>query len=199
MSNCSGLCMNLIRPWSLHTTSTSASSKMVSRLTFVHSDQRKIQSILRSSSRVLMRSTAKSKRPASKNSATQIMGIQERCGHVRSDDRSELPIKIGSPLLYNHFKGSASDARRVPRRIQIAPSRPHRSENVLRSQYKSASVAQGCADFSSDLTDRNYSFTPDPQRPSPSLRPGLSFRYTQGYKLRTPKLSDCPIKFCSSP
>jgi hypothetical protein len=40
-------------------------------------------------------------------------------------------------------------------------------------------VAQGCADFSSDSTDRNHSFTPDPRWASPSLRPGLSFRYTQ--------------------
>jgi AraC-like DNA-binding protein len=45
---------------------------------------------------------------------------------------------------------------------------------------KNASVvAQGCADFSSDSTDRNHSFTPDPRWASPSLRPGLSFRYTQ--------------------
>src|ERR1019366_581322 len=39
--------------------------------------------------------------------------------------------------------------------------------------------AQGCADFSSDSSDRNHSFTPDPRRASPSLRPCLSFRYTQ--------------------
>src|SRR6267378_419340 len=38
---------------------------------------------------------------------------------------------------------------------------------------------KGCADFSSDPTDRNHSFTPDTRRTSPSLRPGLSFRYTQ--------------------
>jgi hypothetical protein len=31
----------------------------------------------------------------------------------------------------------------------------------------------------SDSSDRNHSFTPDPRRASPSLRPGLSFRYTQ--------------------
>jgi hypothetical protein len=29
-----------------------------------------------------------------------------------------------------------------------------------------------------DSTDRNHSFTPDPRRAPPSLRPGLSFRYT---------------------
>src|SRR5258707_7845794 len=31
----------------------------------------------------------------------------------------------------------------------------------------------------SDPTDWNHSFTPDTRRTSPSLRPGLSFRYTQ--------------------
>jgi hypothetical protein len=43
-------------------------------------------------------------------------------------------------------------------------------------------VAQGCADFSFDSTDRNYSFTPDPRRASPSLCPGFGFRYTQVLK-----------------
>jgi transposase InsO family protein len=51
-------------------------------------------------------------------------------------------------------------------------------------------VAQGCADFSSDSTDRNHSFTPDPRRPSPSLRPGLSFRYTQRERNRLDWLVD---------
>src|SRR6202022_2375721 len=64
-------------------------------------------------------------------------------------------------------------------------------------------VAQGCADFSSDSTDRNHSFTPAPRWASPSLRPGLNFRYTQvphqprfsdrkvfpGVKRRKPSLS----------
>jgi hypothetical protein len=40
-------------------------------------------------------------------------------------------------------------------------------------------ISYGCADFSSDSTDRNHSFTPDPRWASPSLRPGLSFRDTQ--------------------
>jgi transposase InsO family protein len=43
-------------------------------------------------------------------------------------------------------------------------------------------VAQGCADFSSNSKDRNHSFTSDPRRSSPSIRPGLSFRYTQGLR-----------------
>ncbi len=50
---------------------------------------------------------------------------------------------------------------------------------------------QGCADFSSDSTDRNHSFTPDPRRASPSLRPGLSFRYTQENLRQGHRCSHC--------
>src|SRR6476469_6207794 len=49
---------------------------------------------------------------------------------------------------------------------------------LLQLRQNASVVAQGCADFSSYSTDRNHSFTPDPRRASPSLRPGLSFRYT---------------------
>jgi hypothetical protein len=49
---------------------------------------------------------------------------------------------------------------------------------LLQLRQNASVVAQGCADVSSDSTDRNHSFTPDPRRTSPSLRPGLSFRYT---------------------
>jgi len=49
------------------------------------------------------------------------------------------------------------------------------------NSVRNASVfAQGCADFSSDSSDRNHSFTPDPRRASPSLRPSLSFRVQTG-------------------
>jgi transposase InsO family protein len=58
------------------------------------------------------------------------------------------------------------------RRILISYAAYYNSQNA-------SIVAQGCADFSSDSTDRDHSFTPDPRPPSPSLRPGLSFRYTQ--------------------
>jgi hypothetical protein len=51
---------------------------------------------------------------------------------------------------------------------------------LLQFRQNASVVAQGCADFSSDSTVRNHSLTPDPRRPSPLLRPGLSFRYTQG-------------------
>src|SRR6202022_2254867 len=50
---------------------------------------------------------------------------------------------------------------------------------LLQLRQDASVVAQGCAGFSSDSTDRNHSFTPDPRWASPSLRPGLSFRYTQ--------------------
>ena len=50
---------------------------------------------------------------------------------------------------------------------------------LLRLRQNASVFAQGCADFPSDSSDRNHSFTPDPRRASPSLRPGLSFRYTQ--------------------
>src|ERR1700736_6763536 len=50
---------------------------------------------------------------------------------------------------------------------------------LLQLRQNASVVAQGCADFSSDSTDRNHSFMPHPRWPSPSLRPGLSFRYTQ--------------------
>jgi hypothetical protein len=50
---------------------------------------------------------------------------------------------------------------------------------LLQHRQNPSGVAQGCADLSSDSTDWNHSFTPDPRRASPSVRPGLSFRYTQ--------------------
>jgi hypothetical protein len=50
---------------------------------------------------------------------------------------------------------------------------------LLQFRQNASVIVQGCADFSSDSTDRKHSFTPDPRRASPSLRPGLSFRYTQ--------------------
>jgi hypothetical protein len=49
---------------------------------------------------------------------------------------------------------------------------------LLQLRQNASVFAQGCADFPSDSSDRNHSFTPDPRRASPSLRPGLSFRYT---------------------
>jgi hypothetical protein len=53
---------------------------------------------------------------------------------------------------------------------------------LLQLRQNASVVAQGCADFSSDSRDRNHSFTPDPRWASPSLRTGLSFRYTQDKK-----------------
>src|ERR1700736_2120053 len=53
---------------------------------------------------------------------------------------------------------------------------------LLQLRQNASVVAQGCADFSSDPTDRNHSLTPNPRRASPSLRPDLSFRYTQVFR-----------------
>src|SRR5713101_2044418 len=52
---------------------------------------------------------------------------------------------------------------------------------LLQLRQNASFIEQGCADVSSDSTDRNHSFTPNPRRASPSLRPDLSFRYTQGH------------------
>ena len=50
-------------------------------------------------------------------------------------------------------------------------------------------------DAPADSTDRNHSFTPNPRRASPSLRPDLSFRYAQGRKGVQQRLSlgTCPV------
>jgi transposase InsO family protein len=50
---------------------------------------------------------------------------------------------------------------------------------ILKS-YAALVFAQGCADFSSDSSDRKRSFTPDPWWTSLPLLPNLGFRYTQG-------------------
>jgi transposase InsO family protein len=55
-------------------------------------------------------------------------------------------------------------------------------------------VTQGCADFSSDSSDRNHSFTTHPRRASPSLRPGLSFRYTHPEENPSPNASICSLQ-----
>src|ERR1035437_6857922 len=82
----------------------------------------------------------------------------------RTVDRID-PARVLGPR-YRFGRGtSASDSEILCRLLQLR---------------QNASVfAQGCADFSSDSSDRDHSFTPDPRRPSPSLRPGFSFRYTQ--------------------
>jgi len=59
------------------------------------------------------------------------------------------------------------------RRILISYAAYYNSVRTHRSLNKDAPI------FSSDSTDRNHSFTPDPRQASPSLPPDLSFRYTQ--------------------
>src|ERR1035437_2309130 len=51
---------------------------------------------------------------------------------------------------------------------------------LLQLRQNASVFAQGCADFSSDSSDRKHSFKPDSWQASPSLRPDLNFRYTQG-------------------
>src|ERR1700730_10133767 len=53
-----------------------------------------------------------------------------------------------------------------------------------RSLHKDAPI------FWSDSTDRNHSSTPDPRWASPSLRPGLSLRYTQESSPQSRSLAD---------
>src|SRR5258708_37203203 len=62
--------------------------------------------------------------------------------------------------------------------------RPHSKiiSRLLQLRQNTSVPAQGCADFSSDSTDRNHSFTPEPRRPSPSLRPDLIFSVVGQFK-----------------
>src|SRR6202171_189271 len=84
----------------------------------------------------------------------------------RAFDRID-PARVLGPHHCLQRGASAPDSKIIRRLLQLR---------------QNASVfAQGCADFPSDSSDRNHSFTPDPRRASPSLCPGLSFRYTQAY------------------
>src|ERR1700694_994829 len=81
----------------------------------------------------------------------------------RALDRID-PARVLGPHHCLQRGASAPDSKIIRRLLQLR---------------QNASVfAQGCADFSSDSSDRNDSFTTHPRRASPSLRPGLSFRYT---------------------
>jgi hypothetical protein len=90
--------------------------------------------------------------------------IRDRDRRCRTADRID-PARVFGP---HHCLGrgtSAPDSNFLCRLLQLGQN--------------ASVVAQGCADFSSDSTDRNHSLTPDPRRASPSLRPGLIFRHTQ--------------------
>src|SRR5712692_6936961 len=50
---------------------------------------------------------------------------------------------------------------------------------LLQLRQNASVFAQGCADFSSDSSDRKRSFTPDPWWTSSPVLPNLGFRYTQ--------------------
>src|ERR1039458_3941289 len=51
---------------------------------------------------------------------------------------------------------------------------------LLQLRQNASVFAQGCADFSSDSSDRNHSFTPDPRRASPSFTSGFKFSVHTG-------------------
>ena len=88
--------------------------------------------------------------------------------HRRVQDTKERWKEVCSfdfEALITELVGSAPDSNFLCRLLQL--------------RQNASDVAQGCADFSSNSTDRNHSFTPNPRRASPSLRPDLSFRYTQ--------------------
>src|ERR1035441_2146425 len=82
----------------------------------------------------------------------------------RTVDRID-PARVLGPRYCFGRGTSAPDSKIIRRLLQL--------------RQNASVIGQGCADFSSDSSDRNHSFTPDPRRASPSLRPGLNFRYTQ--------------------
>src|SRR3984893_11344487 len=82
----------------------------------------------------------------------------------RTVDRID-PARVLGPRYCFGRGTSAPDSKIIRRLLQL--------------RQNASVIGQGCADFSSDSSDRNHSFTPDPRRASPSLRPGVSFRYTQ--------------------
>jgi transposase InsO family protein len=59
------------------------------------------------------------------------------------------------------------------RRILKSYADYYNSVRMHRSLHKDAPISRPIS------SDRIHSFTPDPRRASPSLRPSLSFRYTQ--------------------
>jgi hypothetical protein len=87
----------------------------------------------------------------------------------RTVDRID-PARVLGPCRCFGRGTSAPDSKIIRRLLQL--------------RQNASVIAQGCADFSSDSSDRIHSFTPDPRRASPSLRPSLSFRYTHVFALR---------------
>jgi hypothetical protein len=104
------------------------------------------------------------------------MGIRDSQLHHPRPGRMALPsgdrinpARVLGPRCCFERGTSAPDSKIIRRLLQLR---------------QNASVfAQGCADFPPDSSDRNHSFTPDPRRASPSLRPGLSFRYTLAWPI----------------
>src|ERR1700730_4922239 len=78
----------------------------------------------------------------------------------------------------DHF-ASLGDSITSSTRIRFSVHTTIVLSQILQLRPNASVFVQGCADFPSDSSDRNHSFTTHPWRTSSSLRPGLSFRYTQ--------------------
>src|SRR5229473_829159 len=109
---------------------------------------------------VVARPTSRNEHPRQAN-CTSLTLAEWLC---RTVDRIN-PARVLGPR-YCFERGTSTPDSKIIRRL-------------LQLRQNASVFAQGCADFSSDSSDRKRSFTPDPRRASPSLRPGLSFRYTQ--------------------
>jgi len=86
----------------------------------------------------------------------------------RTVDRID-PARVLGPR-YCFGRGTSTPDSKIIRRL-------------LQLRQNALIFAQGCADFSSDSSDRKRSFTPDPWWTSLPLLPNLGFRYTQALNL----------------
>jgi hypothetical protein len=93
----------------------------------------------------------------------------------------DKPIAAASPWQNGFAERLIGSIRRECLDHIIVSGEAH-LRRILQLRQNASFIEQGCADFSSDSTDRNHSFTPDPRWASPSLRPGLIFRHTQDKK-----------------
>src|SRR6202051_1911235 len=107
--------------------------------------------------------------------ALRLLAMAERL--CRAVDRIGLARVLGSHH-YLQRGAPAPDSKSIRRLLQLR---------------QNASVF--APDFPSYSSDRNHSFTPDPRRASPSLRPGLSFRYTQSFFAAYVTIVGCMILY----
>jgi hypothetical protein len=102
---------------------------------------------------------------------------------VRKPDATRQPAPQDIQLMSKHRVLSFKPHLRLEWRGQDGESeteQPDHAASLGDSITSSTRIrfSVHTADFSSGSTDRTHSFTPDPRWASPSLRPGLSFRYT---------------------